>query len=112
MTELLTEPLTAVVPAYCVTPRLIRQIPFHCASHTGLEGLFRLPLQFPANLAGIDRIALVMAGPVRNEGDLLAIGRRILPGLQLIQQAADLTYHLDIGLFVVSPNVIDLAGLR
>ncbi len=69
-------------------PGRIVEIPLHGLSHAGLETFPRRPAQFAFDLAGIDGIALVVAGAVSNRDLLLAVAFAISTRLQVVEQGA------------------------
>src|SRR5579871_1384605 len=63
-------PMTVTSAGDVSHPFFILKIPAHRLAESGFKGFFRLPTQFPFDLASIDRIAAIMARPVlhvRNE---------------------------------------------
>ena len=67
-----------------INPVLVIEVPLNRLTDAGLKGLFWLPTELFANLSRVNRVTLVMAGPIFNESDLLAIRLAILAGFQFV----------------------------
>src|SRR5690554_4200303 len=94
---LLSEPFEAVVAVEdALGPPGVGQVPVDRGGDAILEAHCRGPAQFVADLAGVDRVAAIVAGAVADELDLagarLAVGARAA----LVQQAADGFHDLDV----------------
>src|SRR5574338_761675 len=77
-------------------PAGIVQIPLHRLADAGLESLGWPPAQFPSQLPGVDGVAAVVAGAVRDKGDETAVASRRV-GLELVEQAAEGVHDLPVG---------------
>ena len=90
-------------------PCFVVEIPLDRLQETGLEGFLRCPAEFTADLAGVDCVALVVAGAVGDIGLEGAVRLAICPGAEVIQQGAEGVDDLEVGLFVMAADVVDLA---
>lgn len=94
-----------------MAPLKVVQVPLNGFAKAGFEGLFGYPAQFFFDLAGIDRVAQVMARTILYERNQVGVVRDTL-GLarcQFFKQGAEATHHVDILLFVVPADVVGLA---
>ena len=80
------------------------EVPGHGGLEPLLEVVTRLPAQFAADTPGVDGIATVMAGPVRDPADQGAVGSG--RGCVLIQLMADRFDDLAVGAFPVAADAI------
>ena len=55
-------------------PRLVVKIPLHGLAQAGRKIFFRLPAEFVADLAGVDRVAHVVARTISDERDQILEG--------------------------------------
>src|SRR6185312_6673421 len=97
------EPRAAVAPGPDrLPPPAVIEIPGDRIAQPGLEGMAGLPAQFAADFRGVDRIAPVVAGPVRDKSDQLRVRpmRRARP--ELVEQPADCNHDLKIGALAVA----------
>ena len=69
-----------------------------------------LPAQLAADSAGIDRIAAVVARPIRHRRDQAAVGSPY--GQQLVEHLADRLRHLLVGALPMAPNAVSPSGGR
>lgn len=69
-----SQTLQSIVARQNVLPQiLIVQIPTNRLSKTRIKRLLRRPIEFPSDLAGVDRVAEVVAGTVGDEGDEVGV---------------------------------------
>ncbi|KFB66919.1 MAG: hypothetical protein CAPSK01_003858 [Candidatus Accumulibacter vicinus] len=91
-------------------PVLILEIPLYGLADTGVEGFRRFPAQFPLDLAGVDGVAAIVAGPVGDIADLFVVGLAVGTWSKLVEQRADRVYDVEIGFFVPAADIVGLAG--
>src|SRR5690606_9593 len=104
------DPLEAIAAVkHSLYPWLVVQVPVDRLRQAALEGVARLPAQFTAQLAGVDRVAAIVARPVGDEGDLRLVRLAIRARTTLVEQRADGLYHLDVLLLRIAADVIGLA---
>src|SRR5690606_31048578 len=96
---------------HSLAPLLVIEIPLHCFADARLKGFLRCPAKLPLNLAGVNGIAQIMAGAILHVGDQCAVRAAVWSWAELIQQAAESVYHLDIQLFVMPADVIGFTHL-
>src|SRR5579872_6795366 len=94
---------------YFSNPRIIGEIPLHRFADSAFEGLLRLPIQFPLNLARVHGITPVVARPILDVGNQLAVRDNGIRGTQFIKSRADGVHDLKIWLLISSTDVIGLA---
>src|SRR6267143_1735694 len=107
----LAHPIAVRTAGHALHPVRVVEVPCHGLADAARERLPRAPAQLALDLAGIHRVAPVMAGAILHEGDLCGVGLAVRPGPQLVQDAADGLNHLEVGLLVPPADVIDLAHL-
>src|SRR5665647_2572897 len=67
-----SKPLTAIhAGAYPFPPDAVGKIPHDSLAQPGLKSFLRPPAQFAFDLAGVDGVAHIVAGPICDEGDQL-----------------------------------------
>ena len=100
--------LPAILPIFdCLDPRSVGQIPFHCFSQSTSERLPGLPAQVTFNLTCINSIAEIMPRTVHDVGDeALVIPCGI--GLQFIKQATDALNNIQVGVLIMTANIVRL----
>src|SRR3712207_6228625 len=72
------DPIAVSTGLDIVHPVLIREIPLDGFSNACLKCFGRLPVQFALNLGGINCITAIVAGSVRNKGNLFSIRFAVL----------------------------------
>src|SRR5258705_8030619 len=70
-------------------PILIVQIPADRLAQARVETLARRPAEVAPDLAGVDRVAPVVARPILHEGDLPRIGTPVATWALVVQYCAD-----------------------
>src|SRR6267378_6719231 len=100
--------------AICITgdirnPFLIFEVPTDRLAQTAVERFLRLPTKLAFDLARINPVAPIMAGPVLHESDLLPIGFAVAPRLALVQDITDAMHHLKVRLLVRGADIVGLA---
>jgi hypothetical protein len=70
---LLLDPVAIAARRYVLHPVGIVEIPSDRLANAAFERFGRPPAKFSLDLAGIDRVASVVARPIGYEGDLVAI---------------------------------------
>lgn len=100
--------ITAVL--YAATPLQIVEVPFDGFSQAGFEGFCRGPAEFALYFAGVDGVALIVAGAVVDEGDEISVVP-LFARAQGVEDAAQGAYDVEIGLFVVAADVVGLTRL-
>ena len=103
------DPLAIMSGCHFSNPCIIGKIPFNRFADPGFEGLLRLPIQFPLNLARVHRITAVVARPVLDVGNQFAVRDNAILGPQFIENRADRVHDLKIWLFISSTDVVGLA---
>src|SRR5258708_12468461 len=89
--------------AICITgdirnPFLIFEVPTDRLAQTALERFLRLPTKLAFDLARINPVAPIVAGPILHEGDLLPIGFAVSARLAPVQPLTHPPHHLHIRL--------------
>jgi hypothetical protein len=84
------------------------EVPAHGLAQAALEGLLRPPAELALDLARVDRVAPVVAGPVGDVRDQAAV-RTWRIGSHLVEQGADGLDDLDVRLLVPAADVVGLA---
>ncbi len=92
-------------------PLRVGQVPLHGFADARLEGLGRLPAQFPFDLARVDGVAPIVTRTILHEIDLGFVAAAVGLGAQFVQQGADSVHDLDVGLFVPAAHVVGIAQL-
>ncbi|PAV72886.1 hypothetical protein WR25_21003 [Diploscapter pachys] len=87
-------------------PVLVGEIPVDRLGDAGLERFGRRPAEFVADAAGVDRIALVVAGAVGDRGHLLGIGLAVGTRATIVEDRAQRLYHLDVLSLVVAADIV------
>src|SRR5262245_3648176 len=100
--------------AICITgdignPFLVFEVPTDRLAQTALERLLRLPTKLAFDLARINPIAPIVAGPILHESDLLPIGFAVAARLALVQDITEPMHHLKVRLLVRSADIVGLA---
>ena len=90
-------------------PGLVVEIPLHCLADAGLEGLGRLPAEFPFELAGVDGVATVVAGAVLHVGNLFLVRFAVGTWAEFVEDGAQGMDDVKVGHFVPAADVVDLA---
>src|SRR5690606_4792092 len=104
------QPLQAVLAVEDpLRPRGVGKVPVDRGGQAVLEVGGGGPTQFVADLAGIDRVAAVVAGPVAYEGDLACTGLPVRARVARVEQAADRLDHLDVPALGIAAVVVALA---
>ena len=67
-------PRGASCVAYALAPAFVVEIPAHCFFQTACETLGGAPVEFSRDAVDLHGVAPVMAGPVFDEGDQIAVG--------------------------------------
>src|SRR5215467_10564632 len=85
--------------AICITgdirnPFLIFEVPTDCLAQAALERLLRFPAKLAFDLACIDPIAPIVAGPILDESNLLPIGPAVAARLALVEDITQPMHHL------------------
>ena len=106
---LLADPVAVGAAGDIGHPGLVVQIPLHGLADAGLEGLGRLPAQFALDLAGVDGVAAVVAGAVRDVGDLFLVGLAVGARAEFVEHGAEGVDDVEVGLFVPAADVVGLA---
>src|ERR1019366_1416771 len=70
-------------------PRPVANVPVDGPRQSRRERLQRPPAELSLELGAVDRVAPVMAGPVRHELDLRRVGTPILSGSLPVEEQAD-----------------------
>src|SRR5260221_649357 len=91
-----TYPLPVGTTGHAFDPGRIVQVPPHRLAEATLKCLLWSPAEFPLDLARIDRVASVVAGPVLHERDEIGVPLAVSPGSQLIEDDADALHHVEI----------------
>src|SRR3569832_926729 len=106
------QPLTAITAVqHALPPLTVIQIPLHRLAQARFEALLRPPAELAFDLARVDGVTLVVAGPVRDEGDELRMGPVCRLRQQFVEQRAKRLNLLLNGALVVPPDVVGLADL-
>src|SRR5258708_3601010 len=100
--------------AICITgdirnPFLIVEVPADRLAQTALERFLRLPTKLALDLARINPVAPIVAGPILHESDLLPIGLAVAAGLALVKDVTYEMHHLKVRLLVRGADIIGLA---
>ena len=90
-------------------PALVFQIPLDGFTNAGVESFGRLPAEFSLYLARVNGVAAIMAGAVRDIGNLFAIALAVRSGAEFVKQCANRVDDVDVGFFVPAADVVDLA---
>ena len=85
-------------------PLLVVQVPKHGFPKAGLERLPCSPAQFLLDFGRIDRIAAVVARPVRNKADQLASGGRVR--INIVNNGANLVYDLEVRPLTTATDIV------
>src|SRR5204863_462038 len=91
-------------------PPAIVEIPGDGLAQPGLEALARRPAQFAAELRCVHRIAAVVAWPVGDKGDQLAVRPMRRARRQLVEEPANRGDDFEVGALAVATDVVALAG--
>ena len=75
-----------------------------------MKSFFRAPAQLFGDFFDIHRIPAIVSRTIRYEAAQLVVGRMARIGREIIQNSADLFYHLDIRRLVVSADIIGFTG--
>src|SRR5512140_3575019 len=70
---LLCHPLAITAGGDALYPSFVVQIPLHCFADAALEGLSWIPSELCLDLSRVHRIAPIMARPIRNKPDQVAV---------------------------------------
>jgi hypothetical protein len=81
----------------------------HGLADAGGEGFGRLPAKLPLDLARVDGVTPIVAGPVGDVADLFAVGFAVGTRTQFVEQRADRMDDFEIGLLVPAADVVGLA---
>src|SRR6516164_2492656 len=100
-----TEPIASIDGlSQRLPPLLVVQVPKHGFPKAGLERLPCSPAQFLLDFGRIDRIAAVVARPVRNKADQLA--SRGTLSIKVVNKIANGIYHLQIRTLAAPSDVV------
>src|SRR5713226_181751 len=91
-----------------VPPFTILEIPLYRLEESRLEAFLWRPTQFAIDFRSIDRVPMVVAGPISHKLDQRTT-RFVLGRQNLIDPIADLLHHAQIGLLAAATNIIGLA---
>src|SRR5215471_8255185 len=97
--------------AICVTcdirnPFLILQVPTDRLAQTALEGFLGPPTKLAFDLARIDPVAPVVAGPILHESNLLPIRFAVAARLALVEDITEPMQHFKICLLVRGADIV------
>ena len=96
-----------VVPAGDIPhPVLVVEIPLDSFADACLEAFLRLPTEFVVDFRGVDRIAAVVAGTIRDEGDLVLVGLAIGAWREFIEKSANRVDDLEVRFFSFQPPIL------
>ena len=108
---MLRDPLAVGTALNLRYPVLVVQIPLHGLTYARLKGLSGAPAQCAFYFLCVDGIASVVTRSIGYVADLAGIRGAIRAWSQGIQERADGSHNLNIGLFVPPANVVRLAQL-
>src|SRR5258708_12280420 len=99
--------------AICITgdirnPFLIFEVPADRLAQTALERFLRLPTKLALDLARINPVAPIVAGPILHESDLLPIGFAVAARLALVKDVTSEMHHLQLRLLLPVTQLISL----
>ena len=84
------------------------EVPLHCLTHAFIKSLARRPAQLTLELAGIDRIATIVTGTVRDKRNEFFVRSHRRGRVQFIQQATQGLHDIDILALAVPADIISL----
>src|ERR1700733_8836543 len=87
-------------------PILTFQIPANRLAQAGRKTLARRPAELAPNLAGVERVAPIMAGTIGYEGDLPRVGFAVAARPLLVQHRAEQLHQRDIRNLVAGADVV------
>ena len=90
-------------------PLVVGEIPGDGLGDAGFEGFQRTPAELALDLAGIDGVALVMAGTIGDVVFQLGILAAAGAGALLVEQGAERVYDFEVGLFVAAADAVGFA---
>src|SRR5258707_5186951 len=91
------------------SPFLILEVPTDRLAQAALERFLRLPAKLAFDVARINPVAPIVAGPILHESDLLPIGFAVAARLALVKDVTYEMHHLNVRLLVRGADIIGLA---
>src|SRR5690606_17877835 len=104
----LRHPVAIGARCHVADPVTIVEIPQDRGFETGAEIAFRLPAELACQLARVDGVTAIMAGPVGDKGDLIAIRARVARPVA-VEQIAYGADHLEISPLRIAADRVGLA---
>src|SRR5689334_306905 len=102
---------SAVIAALdLLPPGGVRDVPVDRGLEPALEARLRLPAERALGVAGVDRVAQIVARPVRHEADQ-AIARAGGIGHAAVEDRADRAHYIEIAAFRPAAEIVLAAGL-
>src|SRR5215469_4598045 len=86
---LLGDPIAVGACGDILDPILSVQIPTNGLAQPGRKTLARRPAELTPDLAGVERVAPVMAGTIGHEGDLARVGGPVVTRTLLVEHGAE-----------------------
>src|SRR5207253_1838152 len=90
------------------TPALMVEVPLHGFCQAALEGFPRRPAQLALDLAGVDGVAVIVAGSIGHKRDELTMRHVGRLRHELIEQRTERFDHLDVPSLIPPADVIGL----
>src|SRR5450631_2704909 len=87
-------------------PPVIVEIPLHRLGESAGKGFFSPPAKFSLQLAGINRISMIVSRTIRHIGDVLTV--RSAAGPELIKSSTDVLDYLQVCPLVSSTDIVGL----
>src|SRR6185437_17010773 len=103
------QPLAVFAALHLGDPVAMLHVPAHGPLEPGIERLARRPAEIAPDPRRIDRVAPVVAGPVRHVCDERAVAAVARP--RLLECIAEGMDHVDVAALGVAADVVGLAGL-
>src|SRR6185295_5300955 len=92
-------------------PPAVVEIPSDRLAQARLEALAWLPTEFATDLCRVNRVALVMAGPVGDESDEPGVRPMRRVWQEFVEQIADRGHDFEVGALAIAPDVVAVSGL-
>ena len=90
-------------------PGAVVEVPLHGEREADLEGVLRRPAELGVELRAIDGVAEIVAGPIGDEGDELAVRRPPVRGASRSIEVADRGHDIDVAALGIAADVVGLA---
>src|SRR5215467_8143230 len=102
-------PLTIGSTGHLPNPRPMLELPFDGFAQSTLKCLPGSPSKLSRQFAGVNRIPVIVAGPVFDVGDQFPMRQNGIVGAKFIQDGTDTFHYLDIPLLIAAAYIVSLS---